>query len=405
MSAGRGHAGRSVSDGGRSGRRRWRRAGYRRSVRWFRRATPGQRLPMAAVTDLGFANYARLAGAPAPRRRVLDRAARARRLERVPRVTTDRRARRGWVRGSRRGRHLRGRGPRRLPAGAAARRGLDAGRVLAAASAAWSCSRRGPPKMAFFRPYRRWAFESAALDLALRQRGQSLGAALGRPYRPVRFASPRASTSRPGSRSHPELEFKLDPTPEWDAVLAGARRRLRARARPRLQGLLRGLRRREPARPVQYAMPSPGASPTRSSRTRHSRGRREPRSTASEGRFSFDAPIHSWTDVEEIAVRVFGSMEPLSATSTSSRRVSARWRAALLRRARPGRRDGALRRRPVRARCRPRPDRGAGQPVLPRTAPTTWRRASITAKPGPACRAARWSRSSRAPGFGFVFRR
>ena len=35
--------------------------------------------------------------------------------------------------------------------------------------------------------YRRWAFESAALDLALRQNGLTLGAVLGRTYRPVRF--------------------------------------------------------------------------------------------------------------------------------------------------------------------------------------------------------------------------
>ena len=35
--------------------------------------------------------------------------------------------------------------------------------------------------------YRRWAFESAALDLALRQAGIGLGAALCRPEPPVRF--------------------------------------------------------------------------------------------------------------------------------------------------------------------------------------------------------------------------
>ena len=41
--------------------------------------------------------------------------------------------------------------------------------------------------------YRRWAFESAALDLALRQAGTSLAEAVGREYRPVRFvASTRA---------------------------------------------------------------------------------------------------------------------------------------------------------------------------------------------------------------------
>ena len=37
------------------------------------------------------------------------------------------------------------------------------------------------------RDYRRWAFESAALDLALRQNGLSLQGALGRAAQPVNF--------------------------------------------------------------------------------------------------------------------------------------------------------------------------------------------------------------------------
>ncbi|HSC21774.1 MAG TPA: hypothetical protein VLC07_08595, partial [Solirubrobacterales bacterium] len=37
------------------------------------------------------------------------------------------------------------------------------------------------------RDYRRWAFESAALDLALRQAGTNLAAILGREPRPVNF--------------------------------------------------------------------------------------------------------------------------------------------------------------------------------------------------------------------------
>jgi L-alanine-DL-glutamate epimerase-like enolase superfamily enzyme len=54
-----------------------------------------------------------------------------------------------------------------------------------------------PPEIPASRDYRRWAFESAALDLALRQAGRSLGEALGRAYRPVRFvASTRGDPSR-----------------------------------------------------------------------------------------------------------------------------------------------------------------------------------------------------------------
>ena len=64
--------------------------------------------------------------------------------------------------------------------------------------------------------YRRWAFESAALDLALRQAGRSLGAALGLPYRPVRFVVSTRLDITPWLAVAPDLEFKLDPTAEWD---------------------------------------------------------------------------------------------------------------------------------------------------------------------------------------------
>lgn len=59
------------------------------------------------------------------------------------------------------------------------------------------------PAHAVVRSYRRWAFEAAALDLALRQAGLSLGDALGRSPRPLRFVvSPPAAFFRrfPGSR-------------------------------------------------------------------------------------------------------------------------------------------------------------------------------------------------------------
>jgi len=77
-----------------------------------------------------------------------------------------------------------------------------------------------------FRNYRRWAFESAALDLALRQADTHLGAELGRKYDPVRFvASPSLgdpSSAEPIRRWHernPELEFKLDVDEDWSSEL------------------------------------------------------------------------------------------------------------------------------------------------------------------------------------------
>src|SRR4051794_21619818 len=75
--------------------------------------------------------------------------------------------------------------------------------------------------------YRRWALESAALDLALRQAGTSLGAALGREPRPLRFVvSTRVASVEGWLGVYPALRFKLDPDRDWtDAIvqrLAGA---------------------------------------------------------------------------------------------------------------------------------------------------------------------------------------
>jgi hypothetical protein len=79
-----------------------------------------------------------------------------------------------------------------------------------------------PPAREDYRDYRRWAFESAALDLALRQAGQPLHAALGREPQPVRFvASVRLAdplTTLPVTRRRaiaPGLRFKLDPENSW----------------------------------------------------------------------------------------------------------------------------------------------------------------------------------------------
>jgi L-alanine-DL-glutamate epimerase-like enolase superfamily enzyme len=79
-----------------------------------------------------------------------------------------------------------------------------------------------PPVRDVSRRYRRWAFESAALDLALRQAGTSLAQALGREARPVTFVVSlrlgEPATIEPVARrlaNYPELRFKLDPTPSW----------------------------------------------------------------------------------------------------------------------------------------------------------------------------------------------
>ena len=76
--------------------------------------------------------------------------------------------------------------------------------------------------------YRRWAFESAALDLALRQAGRSLGDAVGRAPQPVTFvasgglgAPPTTERIRAFLAAYPGLRFKLDARPDWtDEIFA-----------------------------------------------------------------------------------------------------------------------------------------------------------------------------------------
>ena len=88
------------------------------------------------------------------------------------------------------------------------------------------------PQRDVSRLYRRWAFESAALDLALRQAGKGLAEVLGREPQPVTFvASMRLSpgedkpstidTLRAKLDRYPDLRFKLDPTNDWtDELIA-----------------------------------------------------------------------------------------------------------------------------------------------------------------------------------------
>jgi L-alanine-DL-glutamate epimerase-like enolase superfamily enzyme len=82
------------------------------------------------------------------------------------------------------------------------------------------------------RRWRNWAYESAALDLALRQAGLALHEALGREPRPLTFVNslglgdePSADTIVRRLERYPTVGFKLDAAPNWSPeiieVLAG----------------------------------------------------------------------------------------------------------------------------------------------------------------------------------------
>ena len=77
-------------------------------------------------------------------------------------------------------------------------------------------------------PWRRWAYESAALDLALRQARQSLAEAVGREPQPVKFVvspglgtPPTSEVVRRWLELEPGHRFKLDPGSDWtDELIA-----------------------------------------------------------------------------------------------------------------------------------------------------------------------------------------
>ncbi len=74
----------------------------------------------------------------------------------------------------------------------------------------------GEPRMAASADYRRWALESAALDLALRQNGVGLREAVEREERPVRFVVSTRGDAFAWLAAAPQLELKLDPENEWE---------------------------------------------------------------------------------------------------------------------------------------------------------------------------------------------
>ncbi|HEY5977967.1 MAG TPA: hypothetical protein VIT85_08935 [Solirubrobacterales bacterium] len=89
------------------------------------------------------------------------------------------------------------------------------------------------PQRDVSRRYRRWAFEAAALDLALRQSGTGIAEALGREASPVSFVCSMRLSPGEGEPSsietlrrkldpYPTLRFKLDPTNDWDDELIAA---------------------------------------------------------------------------------------------------------------------------------------------------------------------------------------
>jgi L-alanine-DL-glutamate epimerase-like enolase superfamily enzyme len=163
-----------------------------------------------------------------------------------------------------------------------------------------------PPQREVSARYRAWAYESAALDLALRQAGLALHEALERSLAPVRFVvslrlgePPSLAGMQARQDVCPDLRFKLDPTSSWDEPLIAALRETGAVDSVDFKGLYEGSVVDQPADPVLYgrvveAFPEawiedPKLTPETDAVLADHRDR-----------FSWDANIHSIADIETL---------------------------------------------------------------------------------------------------------
>jgi L-alanine-DL-glutamate epimerase-like enolase superfamily enzyme len=163
-----------------------------------------------------------------------------------------------------------------------------------------------PTERPEFRLYRNWAFDSAALDLALRQAHSTLHAALGRDPQPVTFVAslrlgepPSLEPLKRRLAIAPTLRFKLDPTPSWDAPLIAELVALGAVDSVDLKGQYEGTIVDNPADPALYqrivdAFPDAWIEdPKLTPET-------EPILLPHRERITWDAPIHGISDIEAL---------------------------------------------------------------------------------------------------------
>ena len=166
-----------------------------------------------------------------------------------------------------------------------------------------------PPVREVSRLYRRWAFESAALDLALRQAGRALAEVLGREPRPVRFVvsmrlaepgSDEPETARRVIRlleRYPRIRFKLDPTNAWGPELVEELASTGAVDSVDLKGFYRGTPVDVETDPELYRLVAEGfpeawiEDPDLNDETL-------PVLEPHRDRITWDAPIHSVADIE-----------------------------------------------------------------------------------------------------------
>lgn len=166
-----------------------------------------------------------------------------------------------------------------------------------------------PPAQEAYRDYRRWAFESAALDLALRQAGRSLAGILGREPQPVRFVVSTALGTPPQTRrlerlrAHdPSIGFKLDATSAWDERLLARLTELGGVEVVDFKGAYRGTPVDQPVDPELYARVL-AALPEAWIEDPHDDPRVDDLLAPHRERVAWDAPIHSTADIAALPYR------------------------------------------------------------------------------------------------------
>jgi hypothetical protein len=165
----------------------------------------------------------------------------------------------------------------------------------------------GPPQVPVRQNYRRWAFESAALDLALRQAGTSLGEALGRTPAPVRFVVSRRLPKPPSVEPlrtilgvHPATQFKLDPTSEWTEEVVAELAQLDAVEVLDLKGAYRGTVVDQPPDPRLYRLVAEAFPRAVLEDPDLDHGTAEALESHHD-RISWDAVIHSVSDIDGLS--------------------------------------------------------------------------------------------------------
>lgn len=180
-----------------------------------------------------------------------------------------------------------------------------------------------------FRNYRRWAIESAALDLALRQNNTNLADALGIELKPLTFVA-SMRLGKPSSfepikqrlEKIPSMRFKLDPTNDWTDELIEQIAATNAVDTMDFKGFYKGTDFEVKADPVLYQkivdifpdayLEDPDVTPET-----------QPILESHANRITWDFPIHSLASMEEQAFPIkavnlkpsrFGPISELFAT-------------------------------------------------------------------------------------------